>query len=59
VANIAVKQPTWRANVYAQFYDWSMFSNPTYTDPDSTSAQIKQFDRRWVLAVRTKTLGNR
>ena len=51
VANIAVKQPTWRANVYAQFYDWSMFSNPTYTDPDGTSAQIKQFDRRWVLGL--------
>ena len=26
-----------------------MFSNPTYTDPDGTSAQIEQFDRRWIL----------
>lgn len=57
VANIAVKQPTWRANVYAQFYDWSMLSNPTYTDPDGTSAQIKQFDRHWVLGLSAQKIG--
>ena len=33
-------------NVYGQFSDWQMFSNPTYADPDGTSAQIEQFDRR-------------
>lgn len=49
IGNLATIQPTWRANLYAQFYDWTMFSNPTYTDPDGTSAQIQQFDRRWVL----------
>ncbi|MCK0532893.1 TonB-dependent receptor [Sphingobium agri] len=49
IGNLATVQPTWRANLYAQFYDWTMFSNPTYTDPDGTSAQIQQFDRRWVL----------
>jgi hypothetical protein len=51
IGNIAVEQPTWRANVYAQFYDWSMSSNPTYADADGTSAQIHQFDRRWVLGL--------
>lgn len=49
VGNIAVKQPTWRANAYVQYYDWRMFSNPTYAEPDGTSAQIEQFDRRWIL----------
>nr|WP_240960115.1 TonB-dependent receptor [Novosphingobium olei] len=51
IGNIAVQQPTWHANAYAQFYDWSMFSNPTYADPDGTSAQIAQFDRRWVMGL--------
>lgn len=51
IGNIAISQPTWRANAYAQFYDWSMFSNPTYTDADGTSAQIRQFDRRWVMGL--------
>ncbi|KKW94198.1 TonB-dependent receptor [Sphingobium chungbukense] len=48
VGNIAVTQPDWRANAYVQFYDWSMFSNPTYADSDGTSAQIRQYDRRWI-----------
>lgn len=51
IGNLAVEQPDWRANAYAQFYDWSMFSNPTYADADGTSAQIEQFDRRWVLGL--------
>lgn len=51
IGNIAVEQPTWRANAYAQFYDWSMFSNPTYADADGTSAQIHQFDRRLALGL--------
>jgi outer membrane receptor protein involved in Fe transport len=33
----------WDANLYAQFYDWSMLSNPTY------DFQIGQFDRRWTV----------
>lgn len=49
--NLAMIQATWRANAYAQFYDWRMSSNPTYTDPDGTSAQIDQFDRRWVIGL--------
>lgn len=28
-----------------------MFSNPTYADPDGSSAQIEQFDRRWVMGL--------
>ena len=51
VGNLATVQPTWRANLYAQYYNWTMFSNPTYADPDGTSAQIQQFDRRWVLGL--------
>lgn len=51
IGNVAIDQPTWQANAYAQFYDWSMFSNPTYTEPDGSSAQIEQFDRRWVMGM--------
>lgn len=52
VGNIAFRQTDWRANIYGQFYDWAMTSNPTYTDPDGTSAQIRQFDRRWIIGGR-------
>ena len=38
----------WRATAYAQYYNWHMFSNPTY-EPDD---QIDQFDRRLVLGGR-------
>lgn len=44
----------WKANAYAQFYDWDMFSNPTYANADGTSAQIHQFDRRWVLGLKAE-----
>lgn len=36
----------WRATAYAQYYDWNMFSNPTY------DYQIHQFDRRWTAGGR-------
>ncbi|WP_294354267.1 TonB-dependent receptor [uncultured Sphingomonas sp.] len=52
IGNVGVTQNDWRANVYGHFYDWSMYSNPTYTDPDGTSAQIRQFDRRWIVGAR-------
>jgi outer membrane receptor protein involved in Fe transport len=42
---------SWRANLYGQFYDWTMYSNPTYANPDGTSAQIKQFDKRWIFGL--------
>jgi outer membrane receptor protein involved in Fe transport len=51
VGNIAVRQPSWSANLYAQYYDWDMTSNPTYAEADGTSAQIEQFDRRWVVGL--------
>ncbi|MBO9575359.1 MAG: TonB-dependent receptor [Sphingobium sp.] len=40
---------TYKANVSAQYYNWWMFSNPTYANADGTSAQILQFDRRWIF----------
>jgi outer membrane receptor protein involved in Fe transport len=36
----------WQASAYAQFYDWDMFSDPTY------DYQIHQFDRRWTAGAR-------
>lgn len=51
IGTVGVRQPDWRANVYGQFYDWAMYSNPTYTDPDGTSAQIRQFDHRWIAGA--------
>jgi len=54
VGNVAVHQQGWDANVYGQFYDWSMYSNPTYADSDGTSAQIRQFDKRWIVGGRAE-----
>ncbi|WP_454798319.1 TonB-dependent receptor [Novosphingobium lindaniclasticum] len=51
VGNVGITQASWSANVYAQYYDWNMYSNPTYADPDGTSAQIDQFDKRWVTGL--------
>ena len=43
----------WSANIYAQFYDWTMSSNPTY------DFQINQFDKRWIIGGKMdKTLFN-
>jgi outer membrane receptor protein involved in Fe transport len=36
----------WRASAYAQYYDWSMTSNPTY------DFQLNQFDKRWTTGGR-------
>lgn len=52
IADIAYTGGTVEANAYAQFYNWSMYSNPTYADADGRSAQIFQFDRRWVFGLR-------
>ncbi|MEN9704494.1 MAG: hypothetical protein RLZZ393_373 [Pseudomonadota bacterium] len=38
----------WQASGYAQFYDWDMFSDPTY------DYQIHQFDRRWTAGGRAE-----
>jgi outer membrane receptor protein involved in Fe transport len=39
----------WQGSLSAQFYNWRMSSNPTYANADGSSAQIEQFDRRWVM----------
>ncbi len=44
----------WKGNVYAQAYDWNMFSNPTYANADGSSAQIHQFDRRVVVGLKAE-----
>ncbi|NML92218.1 TonB-dependent receptor [Novosphingobium olei] len=52
VVNAALTAPGWRINAYAQHYDWSMLSNPTYADASGASAQIWQFDRRQVYGLK-------
>ena len=42
VASVRVSGEDWHATLYGQYYDWDMFSNPTY------DFQIHQFDRRWI-----------
>jgi len=46
IASVDLTGDAWRANLYAQHYDWTMSSNPTY------DAQINQFDRRWTAGGR-------
>src|SRR5204863_278831 len=48
----------WKANVYGQYYDWNMYSNPVYANPDGTSAQIHQFDRRAIVGLRAEKTWN-
>lgn len=43
IANLDLAGNDWNANAYAQVYDWTMSSNPTY------DFQINQFDKRWTL----------
>nr|WP_230461492.1 TonB-dependent receptor [Sphingobium sp. CAP-1] len=52
IGNAQLTGEQYRANIYAQFYDWGMYSNPTYANADGSSAQIYQFDRRWVLGMK-------
>jgi len=49
VANLSGE--TFKANASVQYYDWWMFSNPTYANPDGSSAQIRQFDKRWIFQL--------
>lgn len=51
IANAQVTGDSWRGNAYAQFYDWQMSSNPTYANADGSSAQILQFDKRWIFGL--------
>jgi len=43
IASADLTGADWGASLYAQYYDWTMSSNPTY------DAQINQFDERWIL----------
>lgn len=54
VLNARVLGEGWKVNTYMQRYAWDMFSNPTYANPDGSSAQIHQFDRRWVLGLKAE-----
>jgi hypothetical protein len=49
IGDIGFKGESYKLNVSGQFYDWYMFSNPTYANADGTSAQIRQFDRRSII----------
>jgi outer membrane receptor protein involved in Fe transport len=48
IANARIVGDTWKANVYGQFYNWHMSSNPTlYLDDQINGDQILQQDQRW------------
>ena len=45
----------WRANVYTQYYNWHMSSNPTlYLDDQVNGDQILQQDQRWIFGGRVE-----
>jgi len=46
IGGVQLDGDVWRASAYAQYYDWTMQSNPTY------DAQINQFDKRWTTGGR-------
>jgi outer membrane receptor protein involved in Fe transport len=48
----------WRATLYGQAYDWTMYSNPTFANADGTSAQIRQLDRRWIAGGKAEKRWN-
>lgn len=55
IANARVLGGTWRANVYTQFYNWHMSSNPTlYLGDPVNGDQILQQDRRWIYGGRVE-----
>jgi outer membrane receptor protein involved in Fe transport len=45
---VGIDAERWKANAYAQYYDWNMFSNPTY------DFQIRQWDRRFTVGFRAQ-----
>lgn len=51
IGNAKLSGMGWRVNVYGQYYDWNMFSNPEYADATGASAQIHQIDRRAVYGL--------
>lgn len=50
IATLRAEGEDWRATLYGQYYDWQMFSNPTY------DFQIKQFDTRQIYGGRFERL---
>ncbi|MDB5686965.1 MAG: TonB-dependent receptor, partial [Rhizorhabdus sp.] len=54
IANAQLTGDGVRGNVYAQYYDWWMYSNPTYANADGSSAQIYQFDKRWIFGAKAE-----
>ena len=52
ILNAKLSGEGWKGALYAQHYDWDMYSNPTYANADASSAQIHQFDRRQILGFR-------
>ena len=58
IGNAKLTGEGYKLNAYAQYYDWSMYSNPTYANTDPTlpdygqSAQIHQFDKRWIFGLK-------
>ncbi len=51
VGAVNLKGDGYKLNGSVQYYNWWMYSNPTYANPDGTSAQIRQFDRRWIYQL--------
>ncbi len=49
IGDIGLKGDSYKIDVSAQYYNWWMYSNPTYANPDGTSAQIRQFDKRMIF----------
>ncbi len=54
IFNAKLSGESWKSNLYAQYYDWDMFSNPTYANADGSSAQIHQFDKRWTYGLKAE-----
>lgn len=55
IANARITGDNWRGNVYAQYYNWHMSSNPTlYLDDQVNGDQILQQDRRWIFGGRVE-----
>ena len=52
IATARLLGDNWRATFYTQFYDWNMYSNPTY------DYQIHQADRRFTEGGRVERHGN-
>jgi outer membrane receptor protein involved in Fe transport len=46
IGSVVMDSDKWRASAYAQHYDWTMTSNPTY------DFQLNQFDKRWTTGGR-------